>query len=106
VDYGLPSAWVQRIRLWAAQKSEIDQVWIFGSRARGDHKPDSDIDIALKLRGASDEKDGIFLCEFDRWKREIQKFTPVKVDLDHGDEDCDSEVVVPALKREGKKIFP
>lgn len=31
----------------ARQKPLIRIVWLFGSRARGDHKPDSDIDLAV-----------------------------------------------------------
>ena len=29
----------------------IDRVWIFGSRARGSQRPESDIDLALEARG-------------------------------------------------------
>src|SRR5712691_9433666 len=104
MTFGLSKAWVERLQLWAAQKPEIREIWIFGSRAREDHKPDSDIDIALKLHGTPDEKDGIFIIEAEDWCAEIQRFTPVSVDLDHGDEDCDSEIVVPALRCDGKKV--
>ena len=106
MPYGLSEDWLQHLKLWAAQKSEIREVWIFGSRATGCYRTDSDIDIALKLNGDTDEKDGIFICEAERWSKEIQKFTPVKVDLDHGDDDCESDIVVPALKDRGIKVFP
>ena len=32
---------------WAAQFDRLETVYIFGSRVRGDHRPDSDLDIAL-----------------------------------------------------------
>lgn len=38
---------------------QIDSVWLFGSRARGDARPDSDIDVAVVLSGNS--------AEFDYW---------------------------------------
>ena len=31
---------------------EVEQVILFGSRARGDHRPDSDLDLAVVLKGA------------------------------------------------------
>jgi predicted nucleotidyltransferase len=34
-------------------KAQGAQVWIFGSRARGDNKPFSDLDILYKLRNGS-----------------------------------------------------
>lgn len=32
-----------------AKKYGIKAVWIFGSRARGDHRPDSDVDLLIRL---------------------------------------------------------
>jgi len=29
-------------------------VWLFGSRARGDHRPDSDVDLLVVLRAEAD----------------------------------------------------
>jgi predicted nucleotidyltransferase len=31
----------------------IDQIWLFGSRARGDHSPRSDIDLAISCASAT-----------------------------------------------------
>ena len=31
---------------------EVEQAILFGSRARGDHQPDSDLDLAVVLKGA------------------------------------------------------
>lgn len=31
---------------------EVEQAILFGSRARGDHRPDSDLDLAVVLKGA------------------------------------------------------
>jgi predicted nucleotidyltransferase len=35
---------------WATQHGEIVEVWLFGSRARGDHGDDSDIDLAIVIK--------------------------------------------------------
>ncbi|MEW5421056.1 nucleotidyltransferase domain-containing protein [Amorphus sp. 3PC139-8] len=37
------------IRSWAARKPEIRSVHLYGSRARGDNREDSDIDLAIRL---------------------------------------------------------
>lgn len=37
----------------APLKAQGAHVWVFGSRARGDHKPFSDLDILFKLPGGS-----------------------------------------------------
>lgn len=34
---------------WAARHSEIEEVWLYGSRARCDNRPNSDIDLAVKM---------------------------------------------------------
>ena len=34
---------------WAKRHPEIKQVYLYGSRARGDNREDSDIDLALVL---------------------------------------------------------
>jgi len=38
----------------AALDAGIDSLWLFGSRARGDSGPDSDLDLAVRVRGRRD----------------------------------------------------
>ena len=35
----------------AAQRYDIVSAWVYGSRARGTHRADSDVDLAVLLRG-------------------------------------------------------
>jgi predicted nucleotidyltransferase len=45
---------------------EVESAYIFGSAARGDMRPDSDIDVAVTLKGAAelpDEQEGIDALE-------------------------------------------
>lgn len=75
------------IAQWAAAKPLILKVWLFGSRVRGDHKPDSDLDIAIKLdpneiKGI-DHKESAELWAFDsKWLQELQEISPYKVQLE------------------------
>lgn len=37
------------IAQWADQRPAIQRVYIFGSRVRGDNRPDSDLDVAIEF---------------------------------------------------------
>ena len=41
----------EAIITWARNNTEIAEVWLYGSRARGDHGPNSDIDLAIVTVG-------------------------------------------------------
>lgn len=45
--HGLPASTVEKIVAVLARFPEVDRVVLFGSRAKGTHKPGSDIDLAL-----------------------------------------------------------
>lgn len=58
-----------RAALEALYGDRLERVVLFGSRARGDHAPDSDYDV------------GVFLHGFiDRWQ-EVDRLIPVVADL-------------------------
>lgn len=46
-DHGLPSETLARINSVLARFPEVQRAVLFGSRAKGSHKPGSDIDLAL-----------------------------------------------------------
>jgi len=41
--------WTLKIQDWAARTRAVLEVWLFGSRARGTARPDSDVDLAIVL---------------------------------------------------------
>jgi predicted nucleotidyltransferase len=41
--------WLRRLRAWAKANDSVRQLWLFGSRATGRSRPDSDVDLALAL---------------------------------------------------------
>lgn len=41
--------WIGIIRNWSARNKNIAEMWLFGSRARSDARPDSDVDLAMVL---------------------------------------------------------
>jgi predicted nucleotidyltransferase len=46
-ERGVVQAFLQRLR----GAYDVEQAILFGSRARGDHRPDSDLDLAVVLKG-------------------------------------------------------
>lgn len=66
----------------------VKRVYVFGSRVRGDNRPDSDIDIAVELDSAAflgvDESGGLatWMFETKGWKEELEKLVPLKVQLE------------------------
>src|SRR5438105_638499 len=44
---------------WASRHPQIKRVYLFGSRVRGDHHRDSDLDIAVELDENLDESGGL-----------------------------------------------
>jgi predicted nucleotidyltransferase len=50
IDYGTEEA-VHRFLTLIASHYDMAEAIVFGSRARGTHRPDSDVDVAVLLRG-------------------------------------------------------
>ena len=77
----------QSIAAWAGRKPLIKRVFIFGSRVRGDHRNDSDLDVAIELDlteyQASDESGGwaTWMFETNEWKSELQVLIPYEIHL-------------------------
>ena len=68
---------LEKLRAYKAEKADgygIEALGLFGSCARGEQLPDSDIDVCLKLKKAS---------FFDRMsiKEELEKIFKCKVDV-------------------------
>ncbi len=63
----------RRVREWAKRTPSVEEVWLFGSRAKGRAKPDSDVDLALTLRpvGAPRSLLGNYYALSERWTEEL-----------------------------------
>jgi len=88
---------------WAAQRSEIAEVWLYGSRARGDHREDSDIDLAIVMKGGN--PDARFLRWPDKpevWAAALQLSRPV--DPEWYDPDADLNIG-PSVRRDGILLY-
>ena len=72
---------------WAVEKPLVGRIYIFGSRVRGDHSDDSDLDIAIELDLAAangvDESGGIATWAFETrgWADELRQRLGLNIDL-------------------------
>jgi polymorphic toxin system nucleotidyltransferase-like protein len=60
---------------WAAGTDAVASFWLFGSRARGTARADSDYDLAIELRPkikAHDWAFGDYTFEVDKWKASLR----------------------------------
>ena len=69
---------------WAEQNPKVRRVWVFGSRAQGTHRPDSDLDIALELEPVADSEETlvVWLANSERWRTQLQERISLPVDLE------------------------
>lgn len=74
----------ERLRAWAAAQNAVRGLWLFGSRAKGTSRPDSDFDIALVLappEGSTDWALGDYICLSDEWRAELRSLVGGQVSM-------------------------
>ena len=77
-QFGLPEEFIESIRAIFAQYKAVDQAVVYGSRAMGNFKEGSDIDIALKIKPGT----MLGLNEFNQIQWELDDLmTPYRFDL-------------------------
>ncbi|MDP2026507.1 nucleotidyltransferase family protein [Sulfuriferula sp.] len=67
---------------WARQQRLVERVYFFGSRVRGDHQPESDLDIAVQLIYPEvDTALAHWTFELDAWVSQLSAILPWELDL-------------------------
>ncbi len=59
----------------------MEEVYLFGSRARNDARPDSDVDLALKMVGSEDEWLPEAIEFLSDWRLTLERSIGLAVDL-------------------------
>lgn len=72
---------VAAIVQWAKSTPEIEAVLLFGSRARGTSKPDSDADLALLIYEQHFPL-AAFIGEGEAWQNHLRLATGITVNID------------------------
>lgn len=81
-----------------AQRPSVREVWLFGSRARGDARERSDIDLAVDASGAS-EREWI-----DIWTLVDEAPTLLPIDLVRLDRA--PEELRASILKDGRRLYP
>lgn len=97
---GCPPEWVEAIASWAAADPRILAVYLYGSRVRGTHRPDSDLDVAVILNGDEDDTaENYWFSDGGRIADELAALVPVEVHLEPAF--AEDERVMPAVRAYG-----
>lgn len=99
------------VAAWGAGKPLVKRVFIFGSRARGDHRPDSDLDVAAELDPVEiegeDDSGGAatWMWEAQGWRGELQALFPFPVQLEQYLENGDAPTVLSGVERSSILVY-
>jgi predicted nucleotidyltransferase len=77
--------WLRGLRSWASKNENVRELWLFGSRAKGCSRSDSDVDIALSLLPAVGKHDwaaGNYIALHGDWKRDLEAIVGRHVSLE------------------------
>jgi len=68
---------------WASTQPLIRKAYLFGSRVRGTHRPNSDLDVAIEIFTMLGDENPLttWTCEAQRLKASISGVVPVIIDL-------------------------
>lgn len=86
---------------WAHTHPEISRAIVYGSRARGDNRPDSDLDVAVELDGGSQDESllAIWITSAGQWRDELQPRLSWSLDLQWHDLAGETPTVSGKLER-------
>jgi predicted nucleotidyltransferase len=77
--------WLRGLRSWASANDSVRELWLFGSRAAGEARPESDVDLALALMPAKGKHDwalGNYFAFESEWKRQLEEIVGRHVSLE------------------------
>lgn len=95
----------QILRSWALGQYLVKRLWVFGSRARGTERPDSDLDVAVEIFH-QDESDGLatWMFETEGWLSQFEALLPFKVDLQQYQGQAGTPHIDSALKQSSRIV--
>jgi len=70
------------IHKWASDLDFRIKVYLFGSRLKGTHRPDSDLDLAIEFLDSWHDAALLWFDYHEQWQRELSKIIGLKVHLE------------------------
>ena len=68
-----------KLRAWAKSKPTVRALYVFGSRARGNNRPDSDLDLAFNLEERYGNQLSELVSNADAWRGELAGLTGLRI---------------------------
>ena len=92
---------------WASRKPKIRRVMLFGSRVKGTHREESDLDIAVELEPGEDSNAtlAVWMDVSEPWKAELESFLPFPIDLQWRDVDGTTTYIDQGLSDACEPIY-
>lgn len=98
MTYGLPDQSLQQLRELFARQQKVQRVVLYGSRAKGNYRPGSDIDLTL-------EGDDLSLQDLNRMEQQLDDLLlPWAIDLSLF-ADIDNPDLIDHIRRVGQILF-
>ena len=93
VDFGIAPESAKALRTIFDRVPGVERVWIYGSRARGDHRPESDIDLVvdasgfdesryLAVLGAIEALELVYRVDVNWWQRDLEAGFRARIERD------------------------
>jgi predicted nucleotidyltransferase len=103
---GLPEADRLAIIEWAERHPEIARVYLYGSRARGDHHTGSDIDLGIEMDAPNADKAYSMWSNFnDDFKEAPDLYLSAKLHLEWYNKDAGLGKVGTGVETDGIVLF-
>jgi predicted nucleotidyltransferase len=77
--------WLCGLRSWASANDNVRELWLFGSRATGCSRPDSDVDLAIALMPPINDHNwalGNYFALNGEWRRQLEAIVGRHVSLE------------------------
>jgi predicted nucleotidyltransferase len=81
----LPDEWMRSLRAWAKANGNVRELWLFGSRADGTARPESDVDLGIGFMPPNGDHNwalGNFAALQAEWRRELEAIVGCHVSLE------------------------
>ncbi len=72
---------------WGALTPTISAIYLFGSRIRGSHHNESDLDVAIALSGSASAPLAEFIAQKATWTGQLTRLLRMPIDLQLADEE-------------------
>ena len=76
---------------WAKKTPEVQAVYLYGSRAKGTAKADSDVVLALSIKGLATWRLAKFISHRRAWRAELEAALGLAVELERARRDPSAE---------------